>query len=124
MKKRPWYLPRIRRGLAEPRRYPVFSIVILLLVLIIPAAFANLIAPHHPTKDGDVGRRLLPPAWVSAETTVKTVVERVSPSNRANEISLEDAQTAYPNRFNGELATPARRWIRRTSGRGRPVQRG
>ena len=117
MKKRPWYLPRIRRGLAEPRRYPVFSIVILLLVLIIPAAFANLIAPHHPTKDGDVGRRLLPPAWVSAETTVKTVVERVSPSNRATEISLEDAQTEV-RRGNGKLTTPG------ADGLDRPVALG
>ena len=107
IEKRPWYsLPRIRRGLAEARRYPVLSIVILMLVLIIPAAFANWIAPHHPTKDGDVGRRLLPPAWVSAEIAVKTVVERVSPSNRANEISLEDAQK-HVRIGSGELATPA-----------------
>jgi peptide/nickel transport system permease protein len=104
--KRPWYsLPRIRRGLAEARRYPIISIVILLLVLFIPAAFANWIAPHHPTDDGDLTRRLLPPAWVAKETAVKTVVERVTAGKHETTISLADAQKET-RLGRGQLATP------------------
>ena len=93
IEKQPWYSrARLRRGLAEARRYPLIPITVLLVLLIIPAAFANWIAPHHPTLDGDLDRRLLPPAWVGEQSTVKTVVERVNASNRATAITLEDAE--------------------------------
>ena len=92
IERQPWYsLPRLRRGLAEARRYPVFSILVIMLVLIIPAAFANWIAPHDPL-DGDLDRRLLPPAWVGEDSTVKTVVERVTVDNRETGITLEAAE--------------------------------
>ena len=48
---------------AEARRYPLFPIVLLLVVLIIPAIFADWIAPHDP-KLGTLSTRLLPPAWM------------------------------------------------------------
>ena len=46
----------------EVQRYPLIPMAILLLVLIIPAAFAPLIAPHDPF-DGQLGQRLTPPVW-------------------------------------------------------------
>ncbi len=59
-----------QRSLARPlgraraflRRYPVALVAVLLVVLVIPALFANIIAPHDPI-DGDLSVRLLPPAW-------------------------------------------------------------
>ena len=44
------------------RRYPVIPVAVLLIVLVIPALFAELIAPHDPI-DGNLRSRLLPPAW-------------------------------------------------------------
>ncbi len=44
------------------RRYPVIPVSVLLIVLVIPALFAELIAPHDPI-DGNLRARLLPPAW-------------------------------------------------------------
>ena len=49
--------------LVEVRRLPLFPVAILLLVLVIPAIFANQIAPHDPTR-GSLGNRLSPPAWL------------------------------------------------------------
>ena len=93
IEKRPWYsLPRIRRGLSEVNRYPVLPGLVIMLVLIIPAIFADFIAPHGPL-DGDLDRRLLPPAWVTEVTTVKTVVERVTPGRGATEIRVVDAES-------------------------------
>ena len=105
IEKRPWYsLPRLRRGLAEARRYPLVPGLVLLLLLIIPAAFANWIAPHDPL-DGDLDRRLLPPAWVGEQTAVKTVVELLTVGNRATAIKLEDAQRQI-QLGSGTLITP------------------
>jgi peptide/nickel transport system permease protein len=44
------------------RRYPLIPIVVLLLVLLVPAAFAPFIAPHDPLK-GQLSKRLTPPVW-------------------------------------------------------------
>lgn len=65
-------------SLAEVNRYPILPGLVIMLVLIIPAVFAELIAPHGPL-DGDLDRRLLPPAWATEVTTVKILVERVTP---------------------------------------------
>ena len=59
-------VPALRRGLAQARRYPVFSLAILLIVLVIPALFANWVAPHDPVV-GKLSNRLVPPFWVDAE---------------------------------------------------------
>lgn len=53
---------RVTGYLAEVRRLPLLPIAILLLVLVIPAIFANQIAPHDPTR-GSLGNRLAPPVW-------------------------------------------------------------
>lgn len=44
------------------RRYPVIPAAVLLTVLVIPAVFAEFVAPHDPI-DGNLRARLLPPAW-------------------------------------------------------------
>ena len=59
-------VPTLRRGFAQARRYPVFSLAILLIVLVIPALFANWVAPHDPVV-GKLSNRLVPPFWVEAE---------------------------------------------------------
>ena len=59
-------LPTLRRGFAQARRYPVISLAILLIVLVIPALFANWVAPHDPVV-GKLSNRLVPPFWVEAD---------------------------------------------------------
>jgi peptide/nickel transport system permease protein len=44
------------------RRYPVIPVSILMIVLVIPAIFADLIAPHDPIQT-NIRARLLPPFW-------------------------------------------------------------
>ena len=53
---------RLGRFFREARRYPILPIIILMVVLIIPAIFADQIAPHDPTR-GNLGKRLTPPMW-------------------------------------------------------------
>ena len=46
------------------RRYPIIPLVIVSVVMVIPAIFAPLIAPHPP-KRGDLKEaRLVPPFWI------------------------------------------------------------
>ena len=59
---------RLGRVFAEARRYPLFPILLLLIVLVIPAVFANQIAPHDP-KLGSLSAKLLPPAWMEGGST-------------------------------------------------------
>ncbi len=58
----------VGRIVSEVRRYPVFPILLLLIVLVIPAAFADVIAPHDP-KLGSLSKKLLPPVWMEGGTT-------------------------------------------------------
>ena len=46
----------ILRGYRAIRRFPLVPIIVLLVVLIIPALFADIIAPHDPRR-GDLSRR-------------------------------------------------------------------
>ena len=57
---------RVWRALGTARRYPIFPVAILLLVLVLPAIFADWIAPHDPVV-GSLSNRLVPPFWVEAE---------------------------------------------------------
>jgi len=91
--KAPWYsTPRLWLALGEVRRYPIIPMFIILFVLMIPAAFAELIAPHSPTA-GNLKERLLPPVWVGEQTLVKTVVERITGPDRASQITLNQVNT-------------------------------
>ncbi len=53
----------IGKFVGEVRRLPLIPITLLLLVLVIPAIFANVIAPHEPTKISFIDQNL-PPAWM------------------------------------------------------------
>ena len=62
-RQRSWYSPaKLVHAVTEVRRYPLFPISILLVVLVIPAIFAEVISPHNPLK-GQLGDRLDPPFW-------------------------------------------------------------
>jgi peptide/nickel transport system permease protein len=59
----PWYNPpNLAKAVFQIKRYPVLPLAILLFFLVIPAAFAPLVAPHDPLK-GSLSKRLKPPAW-------------------------------------------------------------
>ena len=61
---RPWYAPRrVLRSIWALRQYPVLPIFILMVVLVIPAIFAELIAPYDPVENS-LRNRLLPPFWM------------------------------------------------------------
>ena len=57
---------RAWRALGTARRYPIFPVAILLFVLVLPAIFADWVAPHDPVQ-GSLSDRLAPPFWVEAE---------------------------------------------------------
>ena len=48
------------------RRYPILPVAILLIVLVIPAIFADWVAPHDPVV-GSLSNRLVPPFWVESQ---------------------------------------------------------
>ena len=81
---------QILRGYKAVRRFPLVPIIVLLVVLIIPAIFADIIAPHDPRR-GDLSGRLVPPAWQGETVQLKTVVETINRDNRLNEILIADA---------------------------------
>ena len=54
------------RALGTARRYPILPVAILLMVLVLPAIFADWVAPHSPTV-GSLSGRLAPPFWVEAQ---------------------------------------------------------
>ena len=88
--RRPWYTPgAIVRGIREARRYPILPLVIMFLVLIIPALFADIIVPHDPIVS-DLSHRLEPPAWVEPKLATKLVVDKLE--DRRVEITLDDAK--------------------------------
>ena len=59
-------ISRTWRIASQVRQYPVLPIAILLIVLVIPAIFAEALAPHDPLK-GSLRNRLQPPVWTAAE---------------------------------------------------------
>ena len=64
----PWYaLPRMFRAMRQARRYPVVAATLLTVLLVIPAAFAPLVAPYDPLK-GSLAKRLMPPVWQDGGT--------------------------------------------------------
>lgn len=64
----PWYAaPWIIDSWHKARRYPLIPIALLLLLLVIPAMFAPLVAPHDPHM-GSLSNRLTPPFWQDGGT--------------------------------------------------------
>jgi peptide/nickel transport system permease protein len=64
----PWYaIPWVVDGWRQAKRYPLFSLGILLFVLVVPAMFAPWAAPHDPYM-GSLSNRLTPPVWQDGGT--------------------------------------------------------
>ncbi len=94
-KARPWHAvpgaAQLSGGYAWARRYPLLPGTVLMFLLIIPAIFANQIAPHDH-RIGDLKAVKLPPAWVGPKIVERTVVERQGRIARQNEITLSAAK--------------------------------
>ncbi len=53
----------VGRFIYNVQQFPIIPLLILAVMLIIPAIFANLIAPHDP-EEVNLRARLMPPAWL------------------------------------------------------------
>lgn len=60
-------LGRVGAGITWLRQFPLLTIFVLLLVLVTPGIFADVLAPHDPVR-GDILDRLKPPAWMEGGT--------------------------------------------------------
>ena len=78
-----------RQAVREARRYPILPLITVLLVLIVPSAFADLIAPHDAER-AELSHRLQPPGWMGPKLVTKTVVETVR--ELSTEISIRSAR--------------------------------
>ena len=75
LSRRPWYaLPELQRKLRAARRLPILPSLILMVLLIIPAIFADVLSLHNPTV-GKLSDRLQPPAWIGPELEEGRVIE-------------------------------------------------
>ncbi len=77
-------------------------------LVVICAIFAPFLAPHDP-KDINVLNKKRPPAFIGAETTVKTVVEEVDLGKGSIHISLKDAQGIKGDAAVGDQVTVVKR---------------
>ena len=87
---------RARRIFQEVRRYPLIPISVVMIMLVLPSIFAEVIAPHDPI-DGDLRVRLLPPAWIEGEREIKNVVDQVDPSRSVSEVMAGNAARMVRN---------------------------
>ena len=65
---------QVRKGMAWIRQYPFLPLTVMLLVLVLPAIFADQIARHNP-REGNVLDRLQPPVWVEDKVVNGVVVQ-------------------------------------------------
>ena len=72
------------------KRLPIIPLLVLGLV-VFAGLFAPLLAPHDPEK-GELRERNMPPVWSGGETSLKTVVERMTINERTTSVTLSDAQ--------------------------------
>ncbi len=73
----------------EIRRIPLIPLFVLIVFLVVPAAFADVLAQHDHTI-GDLERVLEPPGWVPDRETEQTIVQRTRDKNA--EVSLNNAR--------------------------------
>jgi len=78
-------------GISAVRRYPLIPIVILIVVLVIPGAFANILSPYDPLK-GDLKERLIPPFWIGDKLETIYIVSEIDISDYRAQILDTDAQ--------------------------------
>jgi len=77
--------------IAAVRRYPLIPIIILIVVLVIPAAFANILSSYDPKK-GDLKERLIPPFWIGDKLETIHVVSEIDTFDHRAQILDTDAQ--------------------------------
>ena len=82
---------RIGAGFRAIRQLPLIPIAVLVALLVVPAMFANQLAPHSH-RIGELNDAKLPPFWVSESFEERTVVERADRSRLDVEIGLTNAR--------------------------------
>ena len=73
----------------EFRRIPIIPLFVLIVFLVVPAAFADVLAQHDHTI-GDLNRVLEPPAWVPDREKEQVIVQRARDKNA--EVSVNNAR--------------------------------
>ena len=105
----PWYaLPRIGKKVREMRRLPLLPTFLLTFILIVPAIFANVIAPHDP-EVGVLSDILVPPVWIKAK------VQKLAGGFDFNDIQVFKEGKLVPNAIptnNGKAVTDGGRTLR------------
>ncbi len=79
----------------ELRRVPIIPLFVLIVFLVVPAAFADVLAQHDHTI-GDLDRVLEPPAWVPDRAKEQVIVQRTRDKNA--EVSLNNARRNIDSR--------------------------
>ena len=82
---------RLAAGVRMVRELPLIPLVVLIFLLLIPAIFANQLAPHNQ-RIGVLDDAKLPPFWVSESFESRTVVQRADRDRLHLEIGLSNAQ--------------------------------
>lgn len=81
---------RVVAGWRVARQLPIIPLVVLVLLLAVPAIFANQLAPHNQ-RIGNLDDAKLPPFWMSEQFEQRTVVERADRDRLHVEIGLTNA---------------------------------
>ena len=82
---------RIAKGYRAVRELPLIPFIVLIFLLVIPAMFANQLAPHNQ-RIGVLDDAKLPPFWVSESFESRTVVQRADKDRLDVEIGLTNAR--------------------------------
>ena len=82
---------RLAAGVRTIRELPLIPLAVLIFLLVIPAIFANQLAPHNQ-RIGVLDDAKLPPFWVSESFESRTVVQRADRERLHLEIGLSNAQ--------------------------------
>ena len=82
---------RIGDGFRAIRQLPLIPIAVLIVLLVVPAMFANQLAPHSH-RIGTLNDAKLPPFWVSESFEERTVVQRADRGRLDVEIGLTNAR--------------------------------
>ena len=82
---------RVRKVARAVRELPLIPLAVLIFLLVIPAIFANQLAPHNQ-RIGVLDDAKLPPFWVSESFESRTVVQRADKDRLDVEIGLTNAR--------------------------------
>lgn len=82
---------RVSKVFRTLRELPLIPLAVLILLLLVPAIFANQLAPHSQ-RIGVLDDAKLPPFWVSESFESRTVVQRVDQDRLHLEIGLSNAK--------------------------------